>query len=1036
MPFPARSNRSVLSCSASSAALAALLVAVPAYAQETTGAVGQQVGQQATTAADTQPGAGQTTATPADAGGEEVTVTGRRAAIQNATARKQLSDTVIDSIVADEAGKLPDTSLTEVLQRVSGVTITRFASLGSPDQFSFEGSGIQIRGLSGVTALLNGREIFSANGGSGLNWGDVTPELMAAVDVYKASTADLIEGGTGGAIDLRTRMPFDFHKPEIDATVAGNYGDFSRKVSPSASVLLTDRWNTSLGEFGALIDLSYTRFRYADSFIRAEPYQQTTYNGQQVYVPGGFDYGNDSFDRKRRGLYAAFQWKPADNLTFYQIDFVSNYKQSVGGGGVFADDNESNTVISGTFDGNGVFQKGVITGRSGPYFPGNSNNNTPSNNTTADFSQGFQWNVTPRLSLNGALQFIHATAKADDYGLGVGSAGIPQENLDFSGGGLPIVGFNNTAGAVLDPTQATINDVVWNHQRNRANMTSANLDASLDLGDGFFKKLKAGGRYANRRETDSFVGTWWSATGRGWNGVPQSFVSDAPSGDFMVYDFPRFFKGRRDVPSSYIMASPSLLQESALQHVMETYTQCSPSGTGPTFCDPAVKLYNDENFATAPSITHTQVRTWSGYTELTFGSDGALPFTGNIGARVVHNKVESTGVFTFNGGTSYYLTAADAAASAAQVGGAAGLAAWQAAHPGQALPLSFTTVQSSAPRTDGIEYTRVLPSINLNFHPTHSVIVRLAANETMSQPGFNDIRASGSVSVLTTPNPAGSGFPGVFGGYSSGNNGAGNPALKPAMSTNEDLSIEWYPRPSTTAHIDFFNKSIKNLLIYNDVALGSDAFFHGVTPASQPAAGGPPVVNPGTVSGTAIVNATKRATIRGVEVGGRTYFDMLPGALRGIGVDVNFTYIDSKSPSSKASDMRGIPITGIPIVGLSKYNVNAALLYDLGKFDARLAYSWRSKYLTTTTGNGTTGTYAVNGGTTVAYSLPVYAAAMGTLDASVSYKFNDHFSLSIDGSNILNNISRTTMEILPGVSVTRSWFLNDRRVAATAHIHF
>ena len=132
--------------------------------------------------------------------------------MQAAEQRKKNSEGIIDSVVADEAGKLPDNSITEVLQRVSGVSIVRFAALNDPDHFSVEGSGIQVRGLTGVASRLNGRDIFSANGGRSLLWGDVTPELMSAVDVYKAATADLIEGGTGGQIDLRTKLPFDFSK--------------------------------------------------------------------------------------------------------------------------------------------------------------------------------------------------------------------------------------------------------------------------------------------------------------------------------------------------------------------------------------------------------------------------------------------------------------------------------------------------------------------------------------------------------------------------------------------------------------------------------------------------------------------------------------------------------------------------------------------------------------------------------------------------------------------------------------------------------
>lgn len=1005
--------RAILACGASTAALCGFVLPAPVYAQD-------------------QPATATASGTVAEA--EDVIVTARRQAIENATNRKRLSDTVIDSIVADEAGKLPDTSLTEVLQRVSGVTITRFASLGSPDQFSFEGSGIQVRGLSGVTGLLNGREIFSANGGSGLNWGDVTPELMAAVDVYKASTANLIEGGTGGAVDLRTRMPFDYHKPEIDATISGSYGDFAKKASPAASILFTDKWQTSLGEFGALIDLSYSQFRYADSFVRAEPYLQTTYNGNQVFVPGGFDYGNDSFNRKRRGLYAAFQWSPSDTLTFYQTDFISNYRQTNGGGGVFAVDDRSDTVLSGKFDSKGVFQSGTITGfQGGSFFPGNSNNYTPSNNTTADYSQGFHWAPSNNFQLNGALQLVRSKAKSGDFGLGVGSAGVPQESLDFTGH-LPSVGFNGSGGPITDATQATVNDIVWNHQHNTARMNAANLDAQLDIGDGFFKRLKGGARYADRHETDSFNGTWWSATGRGWNGVPQSTVATSPASDFQLYTFPNFFKGKLPVPSNYLMAADSALRADNLQHMLDTYTSCSPTGTGATFCNPAVKLYADDTFGNLPSITHTKTTNTAGYAQLDFGTAGPTTgssFSGNIGLRVVHNTVRSSGVFTFNGGTTYYLTTADAAASFAAVGGVAGLPAWQAAHPGQPLPLTYTTVQTTANRNESFNYTRYLPSLNLSFKPSDQWVVRFAVNETMSPPNYNDIRATGSSGVVTTPSTFGSNFPGVFQGYSYG---AGDTKLKPAMSTNEDLSLEWYPKASTTFHIDLFNKDIKKLIIYNDIALDSSTFFGGVSPTAI-GPNGSTAVTAGSVNGTADFNATKTSKIKGFEIGGRTYFDMLPGALKGLGIEANFTYIDSKSPSATAFDMQGKPISGVPIVGLSKYNINATALYDLGKWDARLSYSYRSKYLATTTGNGTTSNYNPNGGATnVQYSLPVYGAAIGTLDASISYKFNDHLSFSVDGANILNNVSKTKMEILPGTLVTRSWFINDRRVSATLHV--
>ena len=120
-----------------------------------------------------------------------VVVTGQRRQLETATAIKRDSDQIVDAVVADEAGKLPDKSITEVLQRVVGVTMDRNqsrqgASLAANGlEFNVEGSGVQVRGLSWGSSTLNGRETFSAGWpGRELSWGDVPPELMAGVEVY------------------------------------------------------------------------------------------------------------------------------------------------------------------------------------------------------------------------------------------------------------------------------------------------------------------------------------------------------------------------------------------------------------------------------------------------------------------------------------------------------------------------------------------------------------------------------------------------------------------------------------------------------------------------------------------------------------------------------------------------------------------------------------------------------------------------------------------------------------------------------------
>jgi hypothetical protein len=132
-----------------------------------------------------------------------VVVTGIRAALQSAAEIKRNSDTFVDSITASDVTSLPDLSVAEALQRVPGVTVSRFPTGGaSPDFPSPEGRGNLIRGLGFVRSEFNGRDAFSANGGRALDWSSIPPELVGGVDVYKNQSADLIEGGIGGTINL------------------------------------------------------------------------------------------------------------------------------------------------------------------------------------------------------------------------------------------------------------------------------------------------------------------------------------------------------------------------------------------------------------------------------------------------------------------------------------------------------------------------------------------------------------------------------------------------------------------------------------------------------------------------------------------------------------------------------------------------------------------------------------------------------------------------------------------------------------------
>src|SRR5688572_21713927 len=202
-------------------------------------------------------------ASAADAAAEDenaIVVTGIRASLENAQNIKRDSETVVDAITAQDIGALPDRSVTEALQRVPGVSINRFAGSNDPDHFSVEGSGVVVRGLSFVRSEFNGRDTFSTGVyGQAINFADVPSELLGSVEVYKNQTAEMIEGGLSGIVNLNTRVPFDDRGFHFAFSGEMNYGDFQEDWSPTANLLVSNTWDTEAGRFGLLANFSYSQ---------------------------------------------------------------------------------------------------------------------------------------------------------------------------------------------------------------------------------------------------------------------------------------------------------------------------------------------------------------------------------------------------------------------------------------------------------------------------------------------------------------------------------------------------------------------------------------------------------------------------------------------------------------------------------------------------------------------------------------------------------------------------------------------------------
>jgi len=194
--------------------------------------------------------------------------------------------------------------------------------------------------------------------------------------------------------------------------------------------------------------------------------------------------------------------------------------------------------------------------------------------------------------------------------------------------------------------------------------------------------------------------------------------------------------------------------------------------------------------------------------------------------------------------------------------------------------------------------------------------------------------------------------------------------------------------------------------------------------------------------------------LKGFEIAYQTFFDKLPGAWSGLGVQANYTrtkqedinnsnlavqagylpgsttaFGGGNNQSTGGNGNGGNPLSFTSnvidshrLAGISDDSFNVVGLYEFGKVGARLAYSWRSEFLTANLD--------------CCIGLPVWQKAAGYLDGSARYSINDNIELSLDVSNILNTTAVTQQQVFGDSTLTpdakpvkldSGWVRNDRR---------
>ena len=551
---------------------------------------------------------------------QEVVVTGIRQSMESALHIKEFADTIEDSIVATDIGKLPDVTAIEAIQRIPGIQISRQLGEGGGTVTiggSAVMSGYEIRGLPQAETTLNGREVFSAQGSRVLDLADIPSALLAGIDVYKDPTADQIEGGIAGSVDLRTHKPFDFNGLELEGSAEEQYGDLIGQVKPAFTGLLSDTLDTPFGKIGGLLTLSYQDRPYREDSAtnNAVATSTTAVPGETITIPNGAYNTMFAGARKRTGVDAVLQWQPADDFQTYaevsSEDFVwaqNQYTFTTSGNAKGID---AVTLFPGTTDAQSITWSNASTSTVGAW--------RTVEDVNRQYSLHAKWTPTPWI-FEGDLSYTKATERLNNPAVGlVGVSPTLTQLNSVSGVPQSIVGGFN----MLDFAQYGGSSYLYDTEQHfRGGESAGRLDATYALPGGFVNSVQAGVRAADRK--DSFH--QWSNFGP----ISAATIQANPQW-FGEVPLSPFFSATESnaVQPQYIVFNPNLLHYN-LYGVDQTFGVPQPADTG------AQDYSFDE-------------RDYAGYFRVNFGTEWSIPMTGNIGVRVVRHEDFMTGALINSG---------------------------------------------------------------------------------------------------------------------------------------------------------------------------------------------------------------------------------------------------------------------------------------------------------------------------------------------------------------------------------------------------
>ncbi|QAY79778.1 TonB-dependent receptor [Sphingosinicella sp. BN140058] len=937
-----------------------------------------------------------------DASAEEagIVVTGFRASLNNALNLKRQETAAVDSIIAEDIGKFPDSNLAESMQRIPGVALSR-GDGGEGRNISVRGLGAQftrvrINGMEGVSQVSGTDIRGGVSSGRSFDFVTFPTEIFSALSVRKTTSADVEEGSLGATVDLRAPKPFD-QKGDFtfSGTARGIYNDIAKKIDPRLSALVSKKFGDT---FGVLGSVAYSR-RNIEEFAYSAVDILPTYvagQSQSVLLPG-----------QTAPTSIIFPFCTPIGYTYQGVAVTSPGPGNTVGSPpvpVGADANNCSTGNPRTSTKEAydyIMSRTGVSGRPGggvflPRLPRPVKSRQEQERLAGSLT--LQWKPSDRTDIS--LDGLYARFKVDrlDTYLDARSMGRTLSN-----GGQPMMSIRDIE---VDEEGSLIHGL-WDGVDLRSEMqderfTSTFRQINLNFDHRFSDTFRVYGLAGisdsilqvdrlqvamDSNDTDNFSIDFRDdpdlpTLGYGVDPSDASIFSYGPPlpdgtqrGQISSFDRRNSIISKTFELNTEWEAAPGFVVQAGGQYRTGDYKQRQrdliPAQRLPLTLPAGVSL-----------------------SSLTFVTTGVAKTLGGnmqdfaaIDPDKFRDAVDFDNVYQYCGiecgsafgkvkekYTSGYLMVKFETGDMLPipVRGDAGVRYVHTdLHTEGTIPVNapagslyptlgvITTVERS--------YEDWLPSANLAFDLTSNLIGRLSVARVMSRPAYGQLIPSASVNAAIRTGSA------------------SNPLLDPIRANTFDAALEWYFAPGSLLSVAYFYKNIETyiqntnqLVPFSDLNLPL-SLLSGST------------ASPAELFNFSRSNNTPGGPLRGFEANVQLPLRFLPGFLSNLGVLANFTrvrsninYILQTNPATGAPTLARTA----PLVGLSPETASGTLYYEDSRFSIRTTINYRAGYLTGIPGPADSD---ANG-----------AASSIFVDASASYNISDNIKLIAEMSNITN----------------------------------